>query len=88
MSEDLYPIVARAPKQPRPLRLNLPKIKASMAALVVGGAFTIPADELRDRAGLYRTRNVGWRLHRTAGTLGIRVSVKKLKDGLRVRREK
>lgn len=85
---ETYDIIARAPKEPKPIRLDLPKIKASMQRLEVGSAFVIPAADLHDRKGDYRTARVGWRLHRLASTVGIRVSVKKLKEGVRVRREK
>lgn len=85
---ETYDIIGRVPKSPKPIALDLPKIRASMGRLEVGSAFVIPAADLRDRKGEYRTRHVGWRLHRLAALAGIRVSVKKMKEGLRVRREK
>jgi hypothetical protein len=85
---DTYEIIGRVPKRPKPIALDLPKIRASMERLEVGAAFVIPAGDLRDRKGEYRTKLVGYRLHRLAALVGIRITTSKMKEGLRVRREK
>lgn len=85
---DTYPIQARMPREPAPVPLDIPKIRASIAKLDVGGGFVIPAIELRDREGRFMSTPIGQRIYRLAKSIGITVTTKKLAEGLRVRREK
>lgn len=84
---DLYEIKRVAPR-PKPAPLDVERTTTTMRALQVGDGFTIPAAELADKDGKLRTRSIGWRVHRIAAVLGIRVSVKKRPEGLEIRRER
>lgn len=83
---DTYPIVDSVPEKAPAYALDVPRIKASLKRLEVGAGFIIPAIELRVD-GVLRTSPAGQRVYALARVMGIRVSTKKVAEGLRVRRE-
>lgn len=83
-----YTIERNMPAIPDPAPLDITRVTATLKALDVGDGFTIPADELSAEGGKYLSSSVGQRIHQAARRLGIRVRIKKLAEGLRVRREK
>lgn len=83
---ELYPI-KDIPASPEPVPLNLERLRATMSKMDVGQGFVIPVADLKDDAGVFRSTPLGKRVHRVADELGIRVSTKKIEEGLRVRRE-
>lgn len=84
---DTYPIQRHIPPEPEPVKLDLDKLRASIGKLDVGGGFVIPAIELKDAEGVFRSTKIGQRIYRLARSMGVRVSTTKLHEGLRVRRE-
>ena len=86
MSET-YTIVKHIPAEPEPVPLDLAKIRASIEALKVGGGFVIPREDLLDAGGVFKSTSLGQRIHALSRTMGVKVSTKKIAEGLRVRRE-
>ena len=84
---ELYPI-NRQPAKPRPAPLNIARVRASIQALKRGEGFVIPAADLVNADGAFRSTPIGQRVHRIAKDCGVRISTKKIEGGLRVRREK
>ena len=84
---DTYPIIKDIPAEPAPVPLDLTKIRASIERLKVGGGFVIPILDLKDNKGEFRSHPIGQRIHALARTMGVKVSTKKLPEGLRIRRE-
>jgi hypothetical protein len=82
-----YPIIKDLPPDDPAPSLDTAKIKASLARLDVGAAFVIPSIEMHVD-GVFRSTPYGQRIHALARIMGVRVSTKKVAEGLRVRREK
>lgn len=82
-----YTIEKNAPANPEPSPLDISKVTATLKELEVSDRFVIPADELLGEGGRFLSTSAGQRIHQAARRLGIKVSIKKLTDGLRVRRE-
>ena len=83
-----YTIERDLPPNPVPAPLDIGRVTATLKGLNVGDGFTIPADELTGENGRFLSTSVGQRIHQAARRLGMRVSTKKLPEGLKVRREK
>ena len=83
-----YPIQDEMEPSPAPAPLDISRVTITIKQLKVGAGFVIPADELTGENGRFLSTSVGQRIHQAARRLGMRVSTKKLPEGLKVRRER
>lgn len=84
---ETYTIHHQLPHKPGVVPLDLPKITATMRVLPIHGGFILPANECADEDGKFLSARIGNRLHALAKMIGIRITTKKIAEGLQIRRE-
>lgn len=79
MVTEIYPILPTAISDSPDT--NMAKVRESLRALEIGQAFLIPATELADGDGRWRTTTLGSRVHQSARRMGIQVRTLKVTQG-------
>lgn len=80
-----YPIIENIGAD-APAHLDISEVTATMKQLDINAGFVIPAADLAGEDGKYLSSSVGQRIHQAARRLGIKISIKKKPEGLRIKR--